>query len=256
MPDLHGFPAKFKLDDPAAEVRGAGAFGSPKELRATETFIGQCPTVKIVIEGVELQGLLDTGSQVTLIQESLFNEHFSQAKLEKTPTAFKLRAANGLEIPYTTYAVLDMEIEGFKVPGRGVVVVKDDHCTHPLIIGMNVVTACWNVFKWPEKTAPVPQQLTNQQAWRTAFATCSRIEASTVEDGMVGYVRLAVRRKIKVPPRSEIMVWGRAQTGPQGTDYCALVEALPETPDVGVARTLVMVRPGRVPVTHTPILFL
>uniref|UniRef100_A0A669D8G6 ribonuclease H n=1 Tax=Oreochromis niloticus TaxID=8128 RepID=A0A669D8G6_ORENI len=141
-----------------------------------------------------------------------------------------------------------MEIEGVKVPGRGVVVVKDDHCTHPLIVGMNVVTACWNVLKWPEKTAPVPQQLANQQAWRSAFATCRRIEASTVEDRMVGYVRLAGRCKIKVPPRSEIMVWGRAQTGPQGTDYCALVEALPETPDVGVARTLIMVKAGRVPV--------
>ncbi|XP_076740530.1 uncharacterized protein LOC143418699 [Maylandia zebra] len=62
------------------------------------------------------------------------------ARLEKTPTAFKLRAANGLGIPYTTYAVLDMEIEGVKAPGRGAVVVKDDHCTHPLIVAINEST--------------------------------------------------------------------------------------------------------------------
>lgn len=194
--------------------------GSPKELRSTEELIGQCPTLQVVIEGVELQGLLDTGSQVTLMQQGLFNEHFNQAKLEKTPTALKLRVAYGLEIPYTTCAVLDMEIEGAKFPGRRVMVVQDNHCTYPLIGGMNVVTTCWNVLKWPENTALVPQQLANQQAWRTAFATCRLVEAMMAEDGMMGYVWLAGRRKIKVPPRSEMMVWGKAPMGPQGTDYC------------------------------------
>lgn len=93
------------------------------------------------------------------MQQSLFEKHFNQAKLGKTPVVFKLRAANGLEIPYTSYAVLDMEVEGVKIPGRGVVIVKDEHCTHPLIIGMNVVTACWNaLFKWPGKSAFPPQQ--------------------------------------------------------------------------------------------------
>ncbi|XP_062416267.1 uncharacterized protein LOC134107922 [Pungitius pungitius] len=36
--------------------------------------------------------------------------------------------------------------------------------------------------------------------------------------------------------------------GPGGTDYCALMEALPETNNVGVARTLAVVRNGRIPV--------
>lgn len=51
--------------------------------------------------------------------ESVYNEHFTQAKLGKTPTWFRLKAANGLEIPYIGYAVLDLEVEGIKVPGRG-----------------------------------------------------------------------------------------------------------------------------------------
>lgn len=96
-----------------------------------------------------------------------------------------MRAANGLEIPYTSYAVLNMEVEGVKIPGRGVVIVKDEHCTHPLIIGMNVVTACGNaLFKWPGKSAfPTPQL--NNRVWRDAFASCGRVEATMAEDGLL-----------------------------------------------------------------------
>lgn len=45
-----------------------------------------------------------------------------------------------------------------------------------------------------------------------------------------------------------MLVWGRARMGPGGADYCALVEALPGTSDMGVARTLAVVRNGGVPV--------
>lgn len=50
----------------------------PDEMRATEVFIGACTTISVTIEGNELQGLLDTGSQVPLMQESFFHKYFAQ----------------------------------------------------------------------------------------------------------------------------------------------------------------------------------
>ncbi|KAI3360352.1 hypothetical protein L3Q82_014653 [Scortum barcoo] len=183
------------------------------------------------------------------MQEFFFLEkHFTQAVLGKAPVFFQLRAANGLDIPYTGYAMLDFEVEGVGIPEWGVVVVKDEHCTHPLIIGMNVVTACWNAhFKWPGKSVSPPLQWKNQRVWRDALAICRCVEV-TAEDGLLGYVRPARRGNVQIPPESEVLVWGRAWMGPRGADYCALVEALPDTSDVGVARTLAVVRNGRVPV--------
>lgn len=212
-------PAAVKLTVPAAEVRGAGTANPPDELRATETFIGQCPLIAVTIEGVELQGLLDTGSQVTLMQQSLWEKHFNQAKLGKTPLVFQLRAANDLEIPYTSYAVLDFEV-GVKIPDRGVVIVKDEHCTHPLI-GMNVVTACWDaLFKKSGQFSLPPSLMKNPGAWRDAFATCQRVDVTMAGDGLLGYVRPAARHNIKVPPESEMMVWGRARMGRRGRLLC------------------------------------
>ncbi|XP_041850864.1 uncharacterized protein LOC121646052 [Melanotaenia boesemani] len=66
-------------------------------------------------------------------------------------------------------------------------------------------------------------------------------------DGLLGYVRLASRQEVLLPPKSEVLVWGRAKVGPGGADYCSLVEALPDANSVGVARTIAVVKKGRVP---------
>ncbi|KAL7852896.1 hypothetical protein SRHO_G00186810 [Serrasalmus rhombeus] len=56
------------------------------------------------------------------------------------------------------------------------------------------------------------------------------------------------RQGIKVPALSEVVVWGRARMGPRGTDYCGLVEAMPGSHPIEVARVVAVVRRGRVPV--------
>lgn len=68
----------FKLSCPATEVKAVGSTADRDSLRAAETFIGECPTVDLSVGGVELQALLDTGSQVTLMHQSLFSQHFDQ----------------------------------------------------------------------------------------------------------------------------------------------------------------------------------
>uniref|UniRef100_A0AAV2LVD4 Neurotransmitter-gated ion-channel ligand-binding domain-containing protein n=1 Tax=Knipowitschia caucasica TaxID=637954 RepID=A0AAV2LVD4_KNICA len=63
-----------------------------------------------------------------------------------------------------------------------------------------------------------------------------------------GHVRLSGGRAFTVPPNSELLVWGKTRMGPDGADYCALVEALPNAGEVGVARTIGVVRNGRIPI--------
>lgn len=199
------------------------------------------------MEGVELRGLLDTGSQVTLMRQSMFDEYFSRDRVGREPLVFKLRAANGLDIPYTGYAVLDVDIDDVRVPGRGVVIIKDEHCTQPLIIGMNIVGACWQaLFKGAGRcTFPSRKE---RAIWQDAFATCRRVEAVTNADGTVGYVWPVAPQRIRIPPRSEVVVWGRTRRGPHGNDYEAMVEAVTDGMEMGVARALVTVKDGRIPV--------
>lgn len=100
--------------------------------------------------GVKVQCLLDTGSMVTTITESLFREAFQHWGAPKLKSCgwLALKAANGLDIPYVGYLELDVQVLGRTIPGRGVLVVKDAPRTPqqqliPGLLGMNVIHECY-----------------------------------------------------------------------------------------------------------------
>lgn len=215
--------------------------------RTISSFIGGCPMVSVMIQDIECTGLLDTGSQINLMQRSMFEEKFPQYEMGQDPV-LTLRAANGLEIPYIGYAVFDFNVAGVQVPDRGVVIVKDEFSTNPLIIGMNVISQCWSaLFQNEGHSSSLFQSTRERQAWQQVTAVCQRVADRIHEDGSLGNVWLANRRGVRVPPRSEIIVWERARMGLRQRDYCGLVEPVSEQP-VAAARTIAMVRDGKMPV--------
>ncbi|KAJ4942557.1 hypothetical protein JOQ06_012411 [Pogonophryne albipinna] len=92
------------------------------------SIVGECPGVDILVAGVKLPCLLDTGSQVTLFSETFFQKWLSgeQKRNPQDLHWLTLKAANGLKIPYTGYAILDFSVGGVTVPGKGVIIVKDE----------------------------------------------------------------------------------------------------------------------------------
>ena len=88
-------------------------------------------------------------------------------------------ARPGLEIPYIGYALMDFEIKGLQFPACGVVIVKDECSSNPLIIGINVIKTCWELlFQNQERPMSLTcQNPSSQQIWRSAFASCRRIVA-------------------------------------------------------------------------------
>lgn len=104
------------------------------------------------------------------------------------------------------------------------------------------------MFKDPD--GPVSFSCQNpkfQHALREAFAVCRKTTVTT-EDGFLGYIWPAQWKGVTVPARSEVVVSGRARSGPGGRNYCGLVEALPDPSAVSVSRTLASVKQDRVPV--------
>uniref|UniRef100_A0A3B1KBC2 Gypsy retrotransposon integrase-like protein 1 n=1 Tax=Astyanax mexicanus TaxID=7994 RepID=A0A3B1KBC2_ASTMX len=219
------------------------------EERTTQTFVGNCPVLEVLVEDVKCIGLLDTGSQVTLMQHGMLKKYFPHYQMGQAPI-LTLKAANGLEIPYVGYAVLNFEIAGVQIPERGVVIVRDECSSYPMIIGMNVLSACWNNLFQEQEQLRLKQHSHRDErdTWRRTFASCQRIAAQVQRDGFVGNVWSASRCRVRVPPGSEIIVWGRVRAGNNGQEYCGLVEPMPDQDAVGVARTIAKVRHGRVPV--------
>lgn len=71
--------------------------------------VGVCPDVVGIIKACRMPFILDTGSQVMLLSQSLLRRHregTGMTNAGNTPW-LTLQAANGLEIPYVSYALVD-----------------------------------------------------------------------------------------------------------------------------------------------------
>lgn len=106
----------------------------------------------MLMGGVPVPCLVDTGSMVSTVTESFFVQHFEPWGPEKLHSCnwLRLNAANGLAIPYVGYLELDVQLCGKVIANRGVLVVKDPPLSVPSapgVLGMNIIKGCyWELF--------------------------------------------------------------------------------------------------------------
>lgn len=110
--------------------------------------VAPCLTIDVVIGGVNVSCLMDTGSMVSTMTESFFRQQFGRWDQDRLRACnwLQLRAANGLAIPYIGYLELDVELCDKVVPHCGILIVKDPPgaaCSTPGILGMNVIRRCY-----------------------------------------------------------------------------------------------------------------
>uniref|UniRef100_A0AAV2KUJ1 Peptidase A2 domain-containing protein n=1 Tax=Knipowitschia caucasica TaxID=637954 RepID=A0AAV2KUJ1_KNICA len=212
---------------------------------------GDCPLVDVRVDGINVKCLLDTGSQVTLFSESVCNELFRSKQVRNSDEIpwLTLRAANGLNLPWVGYMVADFEIHGVRVPARGIVVPKDECIgADKAILGMNVITDCWEELFTQYKASPKHSMPPLSREWNTVFIDCQRIRAASNAEPWQATARLASRTPVTIPAQSEMTVWAKIPRPSSNQPGCALVEPLGEDGGVGVARALVTVRKARIPV--------
>ncbi|KAJ8332803.1 hypothetical protein SKAU_G00416990 [Synaphobranchus kaupii] len=216
--------------------------------------LGRCPHVEVEVGGVNVPCLLDTGSQVTLFTEGFYQRWLKNQPLQEAGVLewLELKGANGLDIPFIGYVMLDFVVGGVDIPQKGVLIVRDGCVGAEYgVLGMNVIMHCWReLFQGEGRgalTFSVSQHSRARREWEKAFAVCRRISsrASAIPGPL--RVRLDRREKVIVPPNSEFLCWGRVVGGPWDSEMAGLVEAVEEPADWCVGRSLVRVQEGKVP---------
>ena len=86
--------------------------GTQTEVPKKPALVGDCPVVEVMVQGRLIPCILDTGSQVTLFSKALFQRHFQDEPVMGASEIswLSLRAANGLQLPYVGYVLLDFEV--------------------------------------------------------------------------------------------------------------------------------------------------
>ena len=98
----------------------------PTQYGVMQRAVAKCPKINLGYKGYQIPSLLDSGSDVTLIQQSYFDENlmhlvtaYSGEKSE-AHTLFHLTKANDEQLPITKYVELDLNFMGLMVPRVGI----------------------------------------------------------------------------------------------------------------------------------------
>ena len=121
------------------------------KIEVMQRVVATCPKVNMGCGRKRIPSLLDSGSQVTLICQSFFNQEIlphiqpSDGKKAETHQLFQLTAANHGKLHISMYVELDLDIFGIVVPKVGVPITQEpsehlDECHKtelPGVIGWN-----------------------------------------------------------------------------------------------------------------------
>lgn len=134
-----------------------GNFKLPKGL------IGAKTTAQVQIEGNCVSCLMDTGSQVTTVPQSFYNQNLSQHEIRPLFELLEVEGANGQSVPYLGYieinVVFPKEFLGAEVEVPTLALVVPDVRTVPqplVLIGTNTLDLLYELHRdtCPEEYEP------------------------------------------------------------------------------------------------------
>lgn len=121
--------------------------------RLPKGLVGTKSTARVEVEGRPITSLMDTGSQVTTVPQSFYQQHLSEYEIKPLFDLLEVQGANGQCVPYLGYIELNvtfpkeflgMEIE---VPTLALV-VPDVHAVSDslVLIGTNMLDVLYEMY--------------------------------------------------------------------------------------------------------------
>ena len=125
--------------------------------------VGTRSTAEVTINGKQVNCLLDTGSQVTTVPHSFYEQHLAEQEIKPLHDLLEVEGANGQSVPYLGYiemtvvfpqTLLGVSIE---VPTLALVVPDVKATSQSLVlIGTNTMDVLYDTFSEGESTSYQP----------------------------------------------------------------------------------------------------
>ena len=178
--------------------------------------VGDCYTVDVTFQDVEVSCLLDPVSQVTTVSEGFYREHLEPRGLvlKEIPSPFTLVSANGSNIPYIGCFETDIKVLGEIVRERVVLVLVDsaerkEPDSVQGILGMNVLQEYWERIEPPGQgylTRLI--QPISKQAWQKTMKFMSDRSKLGDEGGRVDKAYLS-GGSVVISARQSVIIEGQ-----------------------------------------------
>ena len=204
----------FKREVAAVEgqtVAMAGHSPNSDRDRLPERLLGEVDVAQVWIEGVECQGLVDTGAMVTTVSQQFYQQNLRDIPLHPLNSLLKIECAGGDYLPYLGYIEADLAIDGDWADASEcfpLLVVPDTAYSAdvPILLGTNVLRPLM------EKSKEVYgqrflQKMATSTPWWLAFRRMSvQDRQESRQEGRVGLVKCAIVEKLRIPGNGRVTV--------------------------------------------------
>lgn len=214
-------PVKKKL------VQCAEVYSSirPKK-RLPKGLVGSRCTAEVTVAGQPCQSLLDTGSQVTTISVSFYNEHLSDKPIHSLNELLCIEGAAGQSVPYLGYVETTIafpeDFLGSKFSLQTLaLVVPDVRPGFPtsVLIGMNTLEAVYDQFCTSDSSTLQPSSYGYKVVLQALQLTCQRDSNTNI-----GLVTLCSKTPVVIPAGCTVVIEGSAKVSAPRTSKCAVIQ--------------------------------
>ena len=187
-------PHGYEENSLIVQLRNTSILAETK-MEIMQCAVAKCPKVCISAHGIQILSLLDSGSEVTLLWQSYFNQHIlPKIKLATGEKAdahclFKLTVANDGQMPIKMYTKLDLTFLGLKVLKVGVLIAEElnqvldkKHQTRlPGIIGWILIQLSYDMFIKKYGKLDLTHLYVPKESILCCFPNCAFITIPTYE---------------------------------------------------------------------------
>lgn len=171
---------------------------------ALPRLVGPLNETVIKINDVSTLALLDTGSQVSCVSESFFNEKLSHLEIQPLNTLLQVEGVGGNLLPYSGFVEVEMSfpcrVLGEAKTLHGLLLVTPDtkyNSRCPILLGTNVIANCLKFHTNFAEETSLPQ------AWKVAFQ-CMINKTNEMANG----VEVKIDKSVSLLPNSSCLIQG------------------------------------------------
>lgn len=201
-----------------------------RETRIPPGLVGEPCEATAWLDDVQCQCLLDTGSQVTCISQSFYQQRLSHRKLHLISDILEVEGAAGQLVPYLGYIKVDVKFRKEECGTNATITTLALVCPDqtystktPLLVGTNVLRQlmgdCKRVggYKYVEK-------LQIHANFISAYVVCEEKTKTDIRDAKPMSVRLIVRKPVTISKGDMCEVTGRFHAKTSGNEVTGLIE--------------------------------
>ncbi|KAK3106295.1 hypothetical protein FSP39_017215 [Pinctada imbricata] len=200
----------------------------PSGNKKMSTLVGTANEANVILNNRKVTALLDTGSSVSTISQSYYDEHLKDLPMHPVTDILTIECADGLHLPYTGYIILPLKIDGTDITIDSFFLIVPTITYHqkvPVLIGTNILNALISISK-DTYGVRFLQEARLKTPWYLAFRCLTLRERELQKNNNVlAYIRSSENKKVIIPPNTESIIKGSMYKALPYQPVCALLQA-------------------------------